>query len=340
MNQSFEDDLFGRVLLEPARNGATELFVVSGYSSPAMVTRHFESLLEAKIHNVKLDLQIGMVSRDGIDLPSLIGFQKINGQLPGLSIKCRLNTGRPIHSKIYVWCDDNGPVQAFTGSANYTQTGFNIGAGLAGQVETCVEVDPLRAFDFVVDHSSDTISCTDPDVQNHVHINEVLNIEYLGNSESGNDELSGLTLEDSVILPLVQTRKNVGNVHNPGAGLNWGQRGNRNRDEAYIPIPASVRDAGVLPPKGVHFQLLTDDGDSFIATVAQDGSKAIETPQNNALLGKYFRRKLGVTPGSYITDEMLAIFGSNAVKIGRMDAETYFITFEPGLMFPLEGQTE
>lgn len=46
-------------------------------------------------------------------------------------------------------------------------------------------------------------------------------------------------------------------------------------------------------PRGVHFHVMTGDGETSIATVAQDGDKAIHTPAENSILGRYFRRRLG-----------------------------------------------
>jgi hypothetical protein len=137
----------------------------------------------------------------------------------------------------------------------------------------------------------------------------------------------------SVVLPLVQMAKNPGQVHNEGAGLNWGHRGNRNRNEAYIPIPANIREAGFFPAKGVRFQIVTDDGERFVGTVAQQGSKAIETPDDNALLGTYFRRKLGLPPSSLITTADLERFGSTGVIFDRIGESVFQMRFHPGIQF-------
>ncbi len=328
----FSDNLFEKVLLEPARNGARDLYVLSAYSSPPMVTRHMRALSEESIGSVRLDLIVGMISRDGVSTSSLLGFQTLARQVPGFPIKCRFNIGVPNHSKLYLWCNDDGPVQAFSGSANYTQTGFGIGPSGTAQIETCAEIDPSKVFDFLIGASEQSVSCHDPELNRYVKI--VSENRFPGVSEQIEGEESFQLLEEvpaeSVFLPLVQTARQVGEVHNAGAGLNWGQRGARNRDEAYVPIPAKVRKQFFFPDKGVHFQIVTDDGDSFIGTVAQSGDKALETPQDNGLLGRYFRRKLGLKPGEYVKTADLARFGANAARVSRIAHDTFFLEFKPG----------
>ena len=335
MNDAFSDQLFEKVLLAPARNGARDLYVLSGYASPSMVTRHLKALREESIDSVSLDLIVGMVSRDGISTTSLMGFQNLSRQVPGNQIKCRFNVGIPNHSKLYLWCNDDGPVQAFSGSANYTQTGFGIGPSGTGQIEACSEVDPIGVFDMLIDASAQTISCHDPELQQYVNVvteSQTLDVAEKAEVED-TPELSSLTSALSAYLPLVQTTRQVGEVHNAGAGLNWGQRGNRNKDEAYVPIPAKVRNRKFFPDKGVHFQIITDDGDSFIGTVAQSGDKALETPQDNGILGRYFRRKLGLRPGDFVGTKDLARFGANAARISQIAAEVFLLEFKPGFMF-------
>jgi hypothetical protein len=333
VSKPFQDNLFQEVLIEPVRKGAKELFVVAGYSSPAMVVRHFEELKKFS-DGIKLDLQVGMVSKDGIPRSSLTGFQSLPRQINNGSVKCRFNIGVPIHTKIYVWCDESGPTQAFAGSADYTQTSFGIGSENLRQREVCVEVDPKEAFDLVIELSGDTVAVDDPRLKDLLPIIDVSPVAF----GAFMDEKSGIVLEDSdhqsVLLPLVQTTKNPGEVHNAGAGLNWGQRGNRNRNEAYIPIPSKVRQDNFFPDKGVRFQVITDDGESFIATVAQQGDKAIETPEDNSIIGTYFRRKLRIMPGDFVTTSALEQFGSTGVRLTRLTDDLYRLEFRPGMGYP------
>lgn len=334
----FSDNAFQRILVEPAMRGNNELFVVSGYASPAMVVRHFEAL--SKVPNrVSIDLQVGMASKDGVPRESLTGYRSLGRQVSDGEVTCRFNTGAPIHSKLYVWCGENGPTQAFAGSGNYTQTGFGIGTSANRQKEVFVEIEPKTAFDYIVEVSGSTILASDPDFESLLEITDASS--YFAEVEAGNsDRSSGQDRGLDVVLPLVQTTKEKGKVHNSGAGLNWGQRGRRDPNEAYIPIPSWIRRREFFPERGVHFQIVTDDGDSFVATVAQGGDKAIETPEDNALIGLYFRRKLGVLPGAFVTNEHLQRFGSNGARFTRLSEDLYRLSFEPGTDYFSEAEGE
>jgi len=74
------------------------------------------------------------------------------------------------------------------------------------------------------------------------------------------------------------------------SGLNWGQRAGRNPNQAYLPIPAADQRSGFFPEVGEAFSVECDDGFKLTLVRAQQNGKALETPDNNALLGEYFRR--------------------------------------------------
>lgn len=329
----YSDELFDRVLIQPAIEGANELYVVSGYASPAMVVRHYEELKKVGAR-VNLDLQIGMTSKDGLPEAVLVGFRTIQKQVSSGKVSCRFNTGIPLHSKLYVWCTDSGPAKAFLGSANYSQNSFGIGSAGPSQRELLTEVEPSQAFDYVIAVSGTSVTPEDPGVKNLLTVSNGCEGQWSLLGPAG--ELSVLEpgeTSDSVLLPLVQTTKSPGEVHNSGAGLNWGQRGNRNASEAYIPVPSHIRNLDFFPDRGVRFQIFTDTGESFVATVAQAGGKAIETPEDNALIGEYFRKKLGLLPGDFVTTEVLREFGSSAVKLIKVNDELFRMVFEPGMEF-------
>jgi hypothetical protein len=61
--------------------------------------------------------------------------------------------------------------------------------------------------------------------------------------------------------------------------------------------------------------------------VAQAGNKAIETPENNSDLGKYFRIRTGVKLGEFIKKEDLEDYGRTDVEITRIDDDLYMMDF-------------
>lgn len=115
------------------------------------------------------------------------------------------------------------------------------------------------------------------------------------------------------------------------SSLNWGQREGRNPDQAYIPIPSDIGASDFFPKQGIIFTVLTDDGHVFQCVTAQTGSggapKAIETPFDNSALGRYFRKRLGIGSGIFVTKEALLKYGRTDVEFVRLSDSTYFMNF-------------
>lgn len=325
-NQLITDKLFEKVLLEPARRGARELFILSGYASASMVTKHFEVASKDLSIDLSIDLHIGMSGRDGLSRNTLLGLQAIPRQIGDRSFNCTLSLkGTSNHSKIYVWCDDKGPKEAYLGSSNYTQLGFGISATALNHKEVCIPMDPITGFDYILAASKGGISYKSPDIANFIDLFDEKFFPRI------TEEEPAISLDSRcfVDLPLVISRGQAqGEVHQR-SGLNWGQREGRNPDQAYIPVPSTVAQSKFFPEKGEHFQVITDDGEAFICTIAQDNDKAIETPHDNSILGKYFRKRLNLPSGTFIDKVHLQEFGSNLVRIYKDSDDCYRLSFQP-----------
>ena len=326
-NQLITDNLFERVLLEPAERGATELFILSGYASASMVTKHFVVVSKELSIGISIDLHIGMSGRDGLSRNTLLGLQSIPRQIGGRTFNCSLSVkGDSNHSKIYVWCDERGPKEAYLGSSNYTQLGFGISATALTHKEVCVAVDPVAGLDYILSSSRGGVSYKSPEISELIDLFD----EQFYPKRAFEEPTSVLSSNNYVDLPLVMSgRPARGEVHQR-SGLNWGQREGRNPDQAYIPIPSTIAKAKFFPAKNVHFQIITDDGEAFICSVAQDGDKALETPSDNSILGKYFRKRLDLPSGAFIEKEHLRDFGSNLVRIYKENDDCYRLSFQPG----------
>ena len=220
---------------------------------------------------------------------------------------CRyIASGNPVHAKVYTWLKNNKPILAFSGSANYSIPGFS-----ASQREVLDRCDEGLANQFYGSIHQDSVSCKNINVHKQIEINE----------HRVNLQLPTL---DSVELPLIVSK--TGDTHKKG-GLNWGQRDRRNRDEAYIPIPSSIYNTEFFPPVGEQFNVLTDDGEEFIFVRAQDNGKALETPADNSLMGLYFRSRIGVGSGEYVTRNHLDNYGRTTVTISKVDTDVYLLDF-------------
>ena len=113
------------------------------------------------------------------------------------------------------------------------------------------------------------------------------------------------------------------------SGLNWGQRAGRNPNQAYLPISADDQRSGFFPEVGEAFSVECDDGFVLTLVRAQQNGKALETPNNNALLGEYFRRRLNVRLGNPVALRHLHEYGRTSVDIFRSRAEGYLLDFRP-----------
>lgn len=293
--------------------GATRLQIVSGFATASMADRHMGHLsdLGAK---VSIELIIGMTKQCGIEKVQHAAFCKLARKgAYGLDFGCRyVAKNQSVHAKTYLWLTDhNIPVMAFSGSANYTQKAFS-----RTQTENLVGTDCSSVQALYNAVKRNTISCLNKKaVSEHLTLTEakpIVDISQIG-------DVSGETISLSLL-----TR--AGKIHDR-AGLNWGQRPGRDKNQAYIPIRADIRRSGFFPPLGEPFTVLTDDEYSLIFVVAQMEGKALHTKQNNALLGKYLRKRMGLRSGERVTLEHLTEYGRTDISFTKIDEETYLMDF-------------
>ena len=76
-----------------------------------------------------------------------------------------------------------------------------------------------------------------------------------------------------------------------------------------------------------HFLVVTDDHHTLQLRVEQQNDKAITTPASNALLGEYFRNRLGLGNGEYIEKRHLLAYGRMDVMFYKIDEEQYYMDF-------------
>ena len=230
--------------------------------------------------------------------------------------------GAPVHSKIYLWERGGNPFRAFMGSANYTQTAFS-----AARKELLIECNPDSAFEYFNLVEPNTIYCSHAEIEEKIRIlptHPILEAE----------EAPIISVRGSGIQSLTLSLLARGGETGAKSGLNWGQRDGREPNQAYIPLPAEAARSGFFPLEGnlsgqhnPHFSVLTDDGINLILRVEQQNNKAITTPLNNSLIGEYFRRRVGVANGAYVTRQELENYGRTAVTFYKLDDEQYFMDF-------------
>jgi hypothetical protein len=321
-------DLFNKVLIQPAQNGANRLYAVSGYAMAAMASRHLEEVL-IKNHQIQIELIIGMTPAEGLSRSNHKGFQELMQTVYTGNFSCRYLTKMPpVHSKTYAWFEEDKPVCGFVGSANYTQTAFG-----KTQREVVTESDPQQGFEYFQKLIPQTLDCNDKKAENLVQIYHTRSYARVkrerGIIQSSENETANVMVEPGLAgLPSVTLTflDKTGNLPQ-SSGLNWGQCPSREPNQAYIKLPASVYNTDFFPEKTIYFTVLTDDGQVLICVRAQDNGKAIHTPHDNSLIGKYFRNRLGIPNGALVTLDDLRRYGRTDVRFYKIDDENYFMDF-------------
>ena len=308
-----------KVLLEPLSQGADTLKIISGYSSHAMASWHISQIRELCGKSLNIELIVGMCLTDALFRPMHEGFKDIMSTSPFFTCRYVIQGGAD-HSKTYLWEKDGRPLAAYTGSANYTQSAF-----FGTRRETLTEYDLEEAKEVLDEVEADSMLCTDPDIEKHIVIAD--RPQKLIVPSEKHEKLSAVSAGSlglpSVSLPLTDRTGQV-----PArSGLNWGQRDSRNRDQAYLSVPADTARSDFFPERGIYFTALTDDNISLTLNRGQDNGKGITTPLDNSQLGAYIRKRLGLAGGAFVTREDLDRYGRTDVTFYKLDDEMYFMDF-------------
>jgi len=320
-----------RVLLEPIQQGADSLKIVSGYATHTMASWHIKEIAEKGHHPIDITLIVGMCGFDGITKAVHEGFKSIvarNGTASQSNLTCQyVFEGSPVHSKLYLWERKGVPIQAFMGSANYTQSAFS-----HARRELIQECDFKKALEYFNSIESETIYCNHSEVEDKILIKPSHPI--LESEEIPLISVQGAGVAN-VTLSLLTEKGDVGF----GSGINWGHRKDgtpRNPNQMYISLPVHIkrRHPGFFPivgnPSGKgnpNFSVLSDDNINFIFRVQQQGNKGITTPLDNSRIGEYFRYRIGVANGAFVTKQDLLDYGRTDVTFYKLDEEHYFMDF-------------
>lgn len=311
------ENLFDEILVDPSKAGADNLYVISGYASPAMVVQHFAALPD----NINIRLIIGMVKKDGLFNMHHQAFVRLQTKTLEERFECHyLVTGLPVHTKVFIWTINDWPYRAYLGSANYTHP------GMKSNREAMELTDANKAFEYFNNLLNDSVPCTDKRVSDLIALHNIS--PHIGPVSKQLGAKAKITQLDDTQSVKISFLDNKGNLP-VRSGLNWGKRPeyHRNPNQAYIRVPSAVAKSGFFPPRGTYFTLVTDDGKTFDAVIAQADDKAIETPHDNSLLGKYFRERLNLPDGAEVKKYHLIEYGRHMLIFNKIDDETYYMDF-------------
>ena len=153
-----DENLFERVLLKPAKDlkGLKDisLDIVSGYVTDkmAMAKRHMQKLHDNKTPVSRIRVAVGMEEIwNTHDLKYLtenydLGCLEERNLYGDIKFECKI-PHQKYHAKVYVWLAGGVPLEAFSGSANYTEKGIDP-QGYKKQIEAMTETDPDQAYRF------------------------------------------------------------------------------------------------------------------------------------------------------------------------------------------------
>lgn len=111
-------------------------------------------------------------------------------------------------------------------------------------------------------------------------------------------------------------------------GLNWGQRENRDPNQAYLQLEPDVYKSDFFPTKGKYFIVKTDDNETLIFNRAQKQyGCALQTPENNAIIGKYIRKRLNIESGLEIKKEDILKYQKLDIDFYKIDNMNYTLSF-------------
>lgn len=314
----FHNSLSKKILFEPVEAGFNELYILSAYATPNMLSWYIKNLYHKTTTPIRINLIVGMIPFDNLSVSVHEGFvQLVSSELPNEveSVRCSYIVDRPSsHANLYVWSKDGTPMRAFMGSASFVQSSF---VGTHRQ-ELMTDCDPILALQYYEDAEKRSVYCNHAEIEEYIILrptHPVLDLEC--NLIEEPDDL------DTVVLSLVTKNGEPGSK----SGLNWGQRKGREPNQAYISLPIKIAKSGFFPLEKRHFTVITDDRHQLTLRVEQQNNKAITTPVRNSDLGEYFRNRLGLANGAYVTRADLDKYGRTNVKFVKLDDETFFMDF-------------
>jgi hypothetical protein len=315
----FSNNIAQKIFFAPSLKGGNKLLILSGYATPNMASWLIKSFKEQNISSVNISLLIGMVPYNGLSVPIHEGFKELHGKTHSNAVEnftCSyVFENPPVHANLYIWLQDETPMLAYTGSAEFVQNAF-----ISSRKEVMEYCDPDKAFNFFEKVEASSIYCNHSEVEDHIVLHPTHQI-----LDDENNPIPTLVGEgiSSVNLSFLTNKGEIGQK----SGLNWGQRKGRNKNQAYIHLPAQTARTGFFPLNKQHFTVITDDGHTLLLRVEQQNNKAITTPLSNAQLGEYFRNRLGLGNGAFVTKQDLLNYGRTDVTFYKIDDEQYFMDF-------------
>lgn len=297
-----------------------ELIVISGYLGPNPVAK----LAQLPIKSTVI---YGMYGDKGIQ--NKLHNALINTQINKPNVNIYYSTV-PIHSKCYIWKNQNIIKHALIGSANFSTNGLCTPYRETLAETTIDTFQPL--YEYVDRVMENSILCTGVQLAQRIitSVNTQVSAQFCSMSLLGR-----------------------GDIIYGGSGLNWGHgKGNVSPNDAYIAIKKDyIRQYPSLFPPKQNFTTMTNIGgrkdrhndivdiiwdDGVIMDGLFEGSqdengitfpKQISSFPRKSLMGEYIRNRLGVPLGQAVRIEDLQRYGRTTIDISLQEEGVYFFDF-------------
>ena len=157
-----------KILFDPLRSEVDELYILSAYATPNMLSWYVKNIYHKTIVPIKINLIVGMVPFDNLSVSVHEGFQSlVSSELPHeiSSIKCSYVTDKPAeHTNLFIWCRAGQPVVAFMGSANFVQSSF-VGRHRNELMDICSPEEAMSYYESVVPR---TVYCNHAEIEEYI----------------------------------------------------------------------------------------------------------------------------------------------------------------------------
>lgn len=234
MSLLYSDSIVQPIFIEPFLTlHANKLCVLSEHASPNMASWLLKTYEERKLNGISLELIIGDTLNCGIDINTHEAFKELQGNRYSAKwgkFSCSYLYDPPDFSGTnFIWLKDDIPLKAFISSYDFTQQSL-----LREGDHKLTETSAYSAYNNYEKVTNRTIFCNHAEVEDYIIIhnpNRPINLQ------------SSLSENQYVTLSFITRTGDTG----AKSGLNWGQRKNRNRNEAYIPLPSYIAKSGFFP---------------------------------------------------------------------------------------------
>lgn len=312
-----------------------ELIILSGYVGPTPIKK-LQSL------PIKSTVVYGMYGSDGIQQSLHSTLLSESRELDNVEI---LYSTIPVHAKCYIWKYKGSVVHALVGSANFSTNGLTTPFKEILAETTVDTFDPLD--DYVKLVLERTIKCE-----------EAVPKKNKRKSNSVDQKLEYTADICSMPLYIIEDGKRTVPMK---SGINWGLAkltgSHVNINDAYIRIGADLIEhypelfpkKQECPTEGTevgrighrhndNIEIIWDDGTTMTGLLegsvikVVDGKKQlfpkqISTTPKKSQLGKYLRKRLGISEGQAITYSDLVKYGRITIDVSLQGEGIYYFDF-------------